>query len=102
MAGLWPCVHIKDLIECKHCKRCFHSQSSQQNSEGVIALFFFIKRWVFYVDAIGHISICVHTHLNVYMCKHVTYLEVSRYSLEQYIGCISRQAFNCYCSLLQV
>ena len=29
-------------------------------------------------------------------------LEVSWYSLEQYIGCISRQAFNYYCSLLQV
>ena len=29
-------------------------------------------------------------------------LEVSWYSLEQYIGCIIRQAFNYYCSLLQV
>ena len=29
-------------------------------------------------------------------------LEVSWYSLEQYIGCINRQAFNYYCSLLQV
>ena len=29
-------------------------------------------------------------------------LEVSWYSLEQYIGCILRQAFNYYCSLLQV
>ena len=28
--------------------------------------------------------------------------EVSWYSLEQYIGCINRQAFNYYCSLLQV
>ena len=30
------------------------------------------------------------------------YLEVSWYSLEQYIGCIIRQAFNYHCSLLQV
>ena len=30
------------------------------------------------------------------------YLEVSCYSLEQYIRCIIRQAFNYYCSLLQV
>ena len=29
-------------------------------------------------------------------------LEVSWNSLEQYIGCIIRQAFNYYCSLLQV
>ena len=29
-------------------------------------------------------------------------LEVSWYSLEQYIGCMIRQAFNYYCSLLQV
>ena len=29
-------------------------------------------------------------------------LEVSWYSLEQYIGCIIRQAFNYHCSLLQV
>ena len=29
-------------------------------------------------------------------------LEVSWYSPEQYIGCIIRQAFNYYCSLLQV
>ena len=29
-------------------------------------------------------------------------LEVSWYSLEQYIGCIIRQAFNYCCSLLQV
>ena len=29
-------------------------------------------------------------------------LEVSWYSLEQYIGCINRQAFNYYCSLFQV
>ena len=28
-------------------------------------------------------------------------LEVSWYSLEQYIGCIVRQAFNYYCSLHQ-
>ena len=28
--------------------------------------------------------------------------EVSWYSLEQYIGCIIRQAFNYCCSLLQV
>ena len=27
----------------------------------------------------------------------IIYLEVSWYSLEQYIGCISRQAFNYYC-----
>ena len=30
------------------------------------------------------------------------HLEVSWYSLEQYIGCIIRQAFNYYCSLFQV
>ena len=30
------------------------------------------------------------------------HLEVSWYSLKQYIGCIIRQAFNYYCSLLQV
>ena len=29
-------------------------------------------------------------------------LEASWYSLEQYIGCIIRQAFNYCCSLLQV
>ena len=34
--------------------------------------------------------------------KLIFHLEVSWYSLEQYIGCIIRQAFNYCCSLLQV
>ena len=33
---------------------------------------------------------------------NLIFLEVSWYSLEQYIGCIIRQAFNYCCSLLQV
>ena len=34
--------------------------------------------------------------------KLIFHLEVSWYSLEQYIGCIIRQAFNYCCNLLQV
>ena len=48
----------------------------------------------------------VQNYIPIKLCKTSgsirQYQAVSWYSLEQYIGCIIRQAFNYYCSLLQV
>ena len=62
---------------------------------------------VFYVYPIMYISL-PHIHREGKISFDVDFsycwlnLEVSWYSLEQYIGCIIRQAFNYYCSLQEV